>query len=388
MRLSSARIYSRSPEFLRNATLLGRMRPRLPLLDLRRWHEAPAAFAEELRVACHRFGFFQLRHRMPDKVAVRAMDEARGFFARPLAVKESIGYGSSPAFRGYMANGVENTAGKPDLREQIEIAAEGLPAAADAWPPYERLRGPNQWPDAQPQLREVIDEFSSGMRGVSIELTRALALAMGLEREALSPLFEPAPHWQLKLASYQPVAADASSAGAADEPQIGVGAHTDSGFLTLLLQDDSGGLEAFTQGEWLEVPPLGPGVIVCNLGEVCQMMSRGYLLATPHRVLSTPRARLSIPYFYNPALEATVEPLELPASLPWEREAEYDRERHWRRPQNALLAEYGANAFKSLARSHPAVFARHHSDLRLLDDGRVVRAQSCAQSVAMPMGAS
>ena len=65
---------------------------RLPLLDMRRWHESPAAFAEELRIACHRFGFFQLRHRIPDHVAERAMNEARLFFARPVDEKQRIGY--------------------------------------------------------------------------------------------------------------------------------------------------------------------------------------------------------------------------------------------------------------------------------------------------------
>lgn len=347
---------------------------RLPLLDLKDWRADPRGFAEALRRASHRFGFFQLRHRIPDNVAERAMSEARNYFARPLEEKQLMGYASSPAFRGYMANGVENTAGKPDLREQVEIAAEGAPAAADAWPPYKRLSGPNQWPDAQPELEEAIGQYTRHMLSVSTEMTQALCVAMGLERGAIHSLFEPTPHWQLKLAAYQP-ADEAQGAAASSEARIGVGAHTDSGFLTMLLQDDSGGLEAFTQGEWTEVPPLGPGVVVCNLGEVCQMMSGGYLLATPHRVLSTAHARLSIPFFYNPALEAVVPRLELPPGLPWERDAEYDKGKHWTRPKNAFIAEYGANAFKSLARSHPAVFARHHADLRLLEDGRVVRAE-------------
>jgi hypothetical protein len=47
--------------------------------------------------------------------------------------------------------------------------------------------------------------------------------------------------------------------------------------------------------------------------------------------------------------------------------------RHWRRPANAMLREYGLNAFKSLARSHPAVFAAHHPDLLVEEDGQVVR---------------
>ena len=102
------------------------------------------------------------------------------------------------------------------------------------------------------------------------------------------------------------------------------------------------------------------------------MLSGGYLLATPHRVLSGRAQRLSIPFFFNPALPAEVSPMPLPP-LPWERDADYDAARHWRRPHNAQLAAYGANALKSLARSHPAVLGAHHADLRVLDDGRVVQ---------------
>ena len=58
--------------------------------------------------------------------------------------------------------------------------------------------------------------------------------------------------------------------------------------------------------------------------------------------------------------------------LPWERDDGYETSAHWRRPSNAMLPAYGANAFKSLARSHPRVFARHHPDLEVTGDGRVV----------------
>ena len=88
-------------------------------------------------------------------------------------------------------------------------------------------------------------------------------------------------------------------------------------------------------------------------------------------VLSSGRERVSVPFFYNPRLEAVVRPLALPAELEWERE---EGER-WRNPANELIAEYGANAFKSLARSHPAVLRRWHADLRVdPQTGRVERA--------------
>ena len=70
-----------------------------------------------------------------------------------------------------------------------------------------------------------------------------------------------------------------------------------------------------------------------------------------------------------------MQPLDLPPSLPWERdeEAAADVEARWRTEgKNAQVAEYGANAFKSLARSHPEVMARHHPDLVVCDDGRIV----------------
>ena len=347
---------------------------RLPLLDIRAFRTDPQRFAEELRHACHHAGFFQLRHGLPVSLVERVVSEAREFFARSDEEKQAVDYSQSSAFRGYMRVGVENTAGKTDLREQVEIAAEGAPAATGAWPAYLRLRGPNQWPEQQPGLEAAVAEYTAGMREVSSEVTRALCMALGLEPTALDHHFEPDPHWQLKLAAYQP--AEASGAvGATAEPEIGVGAHTDSGWLTMLLQDESGGLQAFTQGSWTDVPPLGPECVVVNLGEVAEMLSGGYLLATPHRVLLPAARRLSVPYFYNPRLEATVAPLPAAdiARLPWERDDGYDAQAHWRRPSNAMIHEYGANAFKSLARSHPAVFERHHPDLHLLPDERVLR---------------
>jgi isopenicillin N synthase-like dioxygenase len=89
-------------------------------------------------------------------------------------------------------------------------------------------------------------------------------------------------------------------------------------------------------------------------------------------VLLPSTERLSIPYFHNPQIDAEIAPLPMRPTLPWEREDGYDAKRHWRRDSNAFIHSYGLNAFKSLARSHPAVFARHHPDLEIFADGQVV----------------
>ena len=93
-------------------------------------------------------------------------------------------------------------------------------SAADAWPAYERLRGPNQWPVAAPSLRRALTEYTTAASSVGRELTDALAVALGLPQPSLRELFEPTPHWQLKLASYPPADVGAS------EEAVGVGAHS------------------------------------------------------------------------------------------------------------------------------------------------------------------
>ena len=112
--------------------------------------------------------------------------------------------------------------------------------------------------------------------------------------------------------------------------RLSVGAHTDSGFLSLLLQDDVGGLQVMNgAGEWVDAPPV-ENTLVVNLGEMLQLATRGYYLATPHRVLlpepspehgvrDEHRARLSVPYFWNPRLEYVCEPMDLPPSVRWTR---------------------------------------------------------------------
>ena len=159
---------------------------------------------------------------------------------------------------------------------------------------------------------------------------------------------------------------------------LGVGSHTDTNFLTIILQDgcSSTGLQVYTAGanEWIDVPTVEPDCFICNLGEQAEILSGGYFLATPHRVLLSNHNRISVPFFYNPSLEAVGKPLIEPeeSSLPWERDD--SKAKAWRmsNSSNSMLSSVGENTFKSLARSHPAVLERHHPDLKVLPSGQVV----------------
>jgi isopenicillin N synthase-like dioxygenase len=263
---------------------------------------------------------------------------------------------SSPHFRGYNRVASERTRGLPDWREQIDIGAERPALPRDAGlPVWSRLRGPNQWPTALPELRPVVTRWQAAAMQVLTRLLRAFALALGQPADALEPLYGDDPHYLIKLIRYpgQDAVSDRSTAA-----HQGVGAHKDAGLITLLLQDDQGGLQVETPAGWIDVPPRA-GTFVINIGELLELASDGYLRATMHRVITPPAGieRISAAFFLGARLDATVPLLRLPPTLATQaRGPEHD-------PQNPLFREVGLNYMKGRLRSHPDVAQRHHADL-------------------------
>jgi isopenicillin N synthase-like dioxygenase len=90
-----------------------------------------------------------------------------------------------------------------------------------------------------------------------------------------------------------------------------VGEHTDYGLLTILKQDESGGLQVKSQSRWIEAHPI-PGSFVCNIGDMLDRLTGGLYHSTPHRARNVSgRDRLSFPFFFDPNFNATIEPLPL-----------------------------------------------------------------------------
>ena len=146
--------------------------------------------------------------------------------------------------------------------------------------------------------------------------------------------------------------------------------------MSILLQDDVGGLQVEVEKNvWIDARPI-EGYFVVNIGEMLQIMTGGYYKATPHRVLSPPssienKARLSIPYFWNPRLDFVAKEDGEIVKKGWTTTDE-DKESHDNSAMsNRIINVYGENAFKSLARSHPQVFAKHHPDLLVRSDGTI-----------------
>lgn len=329
----------------------------IPVLDLSLLDEGPDAadrFRDELRRATHEVGFFTLvGHGIPDDLQERLLQVSREFFALPEADKLAIENLASPHFRGYARTGGELTQGRVDWREQIDIgpgrAAKEL--SADD-PAYLRLEGPNQWPAALPGLREVIEEWESRLTSIGRRLLAAWAEALGADPATLLDLFADEPSVHLKVARYPGVPDDSAS-------RQGVGSHKDAGVLTLLwIEPEAGGLQVEYQGQWHDVPPV-PGALIVNIGELLEWATDGYLRATVHRVQSPAAGgeRISVPFFFNPRLDATVPRLEIaPEYRAAARGVEQD-------PTNPITGVYGENLLKSRLRAHPDVAERHHPDL-------------------------
>ena len=318
----------------------------LPIIDLSTAASDPAGFESALLDATHRVGFFYLvGHGVPQQQIDEILALARRFFALPAAAKDEISQLESPHFRGYSRLGGELTNSEVDWREQIDIGPERdvIEDAQGYW----NLQGPNLWPSALPELRPAFEKWDAALSGVGLELLRHWAHALTGDATVFDDAFATAPATLIKVVRYP---------GTTQTSQ-GVGAHKDSGVLTLLLvEPDSTGLQVEAGAdEWIDAPPL-KGAFIVNIGELLEVATGGFLRATRHRVLAPAPGtdRISIPYFLNPALDARVPTLALPPDLAQlSRGVEED-------PANPLYSTYGENAWKSRTRAHPDVAARHH----------------------------
>ena len=328
----------------------------LPTLDLRRFEAGGAErsnFVHELRSAAREVGFFYLvGHGIEDGLIRDVLKVSRRFFALPEQDKLDIQMVNSPHFRGYNRAGYEHTRGKPDWREQVDIGPERPALSFDREaPPWTRLQGPNQWPAAFPEFKSTLLAYQDETTALAIKVLRAFAAALEQPEDIFAPIYTPAPNPLIKIIRYP--------GRASGESDQGVGAHKDSGFVTLLLREKQAGLQVQADdGGWIDAPPV-PGCFVVNIGEILEMASNGYLRANVHRVVSPPEGadRLSVALFLGARHDATVPLLSLPPDLAAQARGVTQA------PDNPLFREVGRNYLKSRLRSHPDVARRHYADL-------------------------
>jgi isopenicillin N synthase-like dioxygenase len=138
----------------------------------------------------------------------------------------------------------------------------------------------------------------------------------------------------------------------------GVAEHTDYGLLTILHQDDAGGLEVHSSSGWVDVEPV-PGALVCNLGDMLERMTSGVYRSTPHRVRNTSdRDRVSLAFFFDPAWDAAIRPVPVARSGP----ARPGRDRWDGADPAAFTGTYGDYLTAKVAKVFPALSAHVRRD--------------------------
>lgn len=277
---------------------------RLPIVDASTLRGVGAA---ELCRTFEEIGFaYLVGHGVPPALRAAAFAESRRFHALPLDAKMALK--SNAAHRGYMPMAtstiVTSSVAKvtrPNLSESLMVMHE-LPPDDPGLLAGKPLQGPNQWPDL-PGFRETILSYNDALEGVARRLAQAVARGLGLPDDHFAPAFARPTTW-LRLLHYPPQPPDDDAA------QFGSAPHTDYGFLTILAQDDAGGLEVRGLDDtWIPAPPIEDAFVI-NVGDILMRWTDGRFASTPHRVRNTSgRDRYSIPFFYDPGMETVVERL-------------------------------------------------------------------------------
>ncbi|HEY4162962.1 MAG TPA: 2OG-Fe(II) oxygenase family protein [Dongiaceae bacterium] len=177
--------------------------------------------------------------------------------------------------------------------------------------PSDPLTEPTPLPSEQdlPGWRDAAIAYYHAMTATGAALMHAIARGLGFAETIFDPAFENGIS-TLRLIRY-PVR-DLESLDAALRVGSGymLGApHVDSGLMTLLAQDGVAGLQAQDRsGDWIDVPP-AEGALVVNFGKLLERWTGGRVRATRHRVVGSGEERFSIPFFYEPAIDAVITPL-------------------------------------------------------------------------------
>lgn len=289
---------------------------KIPIVDLAPLIDGsnPQKVAGEINWALANAGFMYVRnHGIADTVVDDAFDQTKAFFKLPDTEKMDLHVSrSGQTLRGYIEPFGENTdPGKTkDLKECFDLGPESEPDCP--------FFGPNPWPDEAkiPGFRDAVYRYHEEMKRLSMTILTGIARSLDqapdfFENRMRNPISIQ------RLLHYPP------QTGIVDESIIGIGAHTDYGSLTILAQDDVGGLQVMNRdGQWVEGTPIA-GTFVINIGDLLQRLTNDRYLANLHRVVNTSgRERYSIPFFIDADYDAEFSPL--PSCVSQDNPARYE----------------------------------------------------------------
>lgn len=258
----------------------------------------------DIDMACRHIGFFAIKGFAINPDQIQSMFTlAQTFFAQPMDIKQQIDISQSSNHRGWGSHGAEqlDPHAPGDWKETFDMALDIHPQH-----PITRqcpaLYGPNQYGDLA-GFQQAVNHHYGLLMDVARRLLAAMAIALKLPEDFFQRCFDGQHTSVFRMIHYPP------RPQTAENHDLAAGAHTDYGCITLLAQDNVGGLQVQTKnGEWLDVLP-SEETLVVNIGDLMQRWTNDHYRSTPHRVknLAPGVHRYSMPFFVEPKFDTTVE---------------------------------------------------------------------------------
>ena len=254
--------------------------------------------------AYNTYGFgYIINHGIEKTLIEQLFQVSKQFHSQPLSEKMRVALDHN--HRGYIAINTSTDVNskladvkKPNQSESFMMMREDKSELPDVY-----LSGPNQWPKLE-NFKEVLEKYTCNMTKLGRNLMRLALLSSGVKDLSVMQSLDTPTIW-LRLLHYPPISRNSPS------DLYGSAPHTDFGCLTILAQDEIGGLQVQTrEGEWIDVPKL-EGSFVVNVGDMLSRYTNGLLRSTPHRVINkSGKERFSCPFFFDPHTNAVVQPLK------------------------------------------------------------------------------
>ncbi|XP_010556891.1 PREDICTED: 1-aminocyclopropane-1-carboxylate oxidase homolog 1-like [Tarenaya hassleriana] len=256
----------------------------IPVIDLEgisssksnfRSDQTKSKVVDEMRKACEKWGFFQvINHGIPKNVLDGMIRGIRRFNEEAESEKEAF-FSRDPSRKVAFHNKVDFREGRAYWRDTLRCVMAPNPPS------------PEELPLA---CREIIMEYTKNVRNLGTILFELMSEALGLEPNHLKDIGCLEDFYM--MGHYYPPCPE-------PERAMGTGTHTDSGFLTVLLQDQIGGLQVLHDDYWIDVKPI-PDALIINLGDFLQLISNDKFISVYHRVLTKKAGpRISVASFFG-----------------------------------------------------------------------------------------
>lgn len=268
----------------------------------------------DIDMACRDHGFFNLVGHGLNDLIDEVLSQTKLFFDAPQALKEEVRKKEDEAF-GYYDR--EITKKKRDVKEVFDYQRDTTPintlgglTKEDLWLSNEDNRLTEHGLE---KFESTLKRFFSAQTELAERVMAVLCQALGEDGAKLNDLYGDAHTSAARLNYYpdhDPVPSNERDS-LATLGEVALGEHTDPNGVTLLYQDDAGGLQALSDSEgWIDIPPQ-PHSFVINIGDMMQAWSNDRYKAAIHRVLKVPKDtyRISLPFFYMPKSGAVIKPI-------------------------------------------------------------------------------